>query len=139
MTRTRDRVSEAAGTVKPYVERAVSDEELRDHVKSAFSAARQVYDELAAPRRGVSSVAARVATDKEIQDSLRKAVEELRSAADRLHGRKNAGGRNATLLLAGIAAGVLFNPLTGPDTRRWLKAKLFGSGEFAYTPGKNGN
>jgi hypothetical protein len=31
-----------------------------------------------------------------------------------------------TLLMAGIALGVLFNPATGPDTRRWLKDKLFG-------------
>ena len=31
-----------------------------------------------------------------------------------------------TLLLTGIALGVLFNPATGPDTRRWLRDKISG-------------
>jgi len=42
MAKTRDRVSD----VKPYVERAIKDEEFRDNLKSAFVAARGVYDEL---------------------------------------------------------------------------------------------
>jgi hypothetical protein len=38
-----------------------------------------------------------------------------------------------SLLLTGIALGVLFNPATGPETRRWLKDKLFGREEpFEY-------
>ena len=78
MAKTRDRVSGAAGNVKPYVERAVSDEELRENVKAAFQAAREVYDELIGDR-GVTTVATRVATDKDIQDKLRDAVDELRS------------------------------------------------------------
>jgi hypothetical protein len=41
--------------------------------------------------------------------------------------------RNATLLLTGIALGILFNPITGPGTRRWLQDKIFGEGEeFEY-------
>ena len=40
MAKTRDRVAGAADTVKPYVERAMRDEELReDNVKSAFQTA----------------------------------------------------------------------------------------------------
>jgi hypothetical protein len=36
-------------------------------------------------------------------------------------------------LLIGLAVGVLFNPFTGPETRRWLKDKLFGgSDEFGF-------
>ena len=125
MASTRDKVSGAAGNVKPYVQRAVQDEDLRENVKAAFQAARDVYDELLG-NRGVTTIAARVATDKEIQDRLRDAVDELREASERVQGKKDHGGRNATLLLAGIALGVLFNPATGPDTRRWLKDKLFG-------------
>ena len=30
------------------------------------------------------------------------------------------------LLLIGVVVGLLFNPVTGPETRRWLKDKLFG-------------
>jgi hypothetical protein len=44
------------------------------------------------------------------------------------------------LLLTGIALGVLFNPVTGPDTRKWLKETLLGgsSDEFGYESSSNG-
>ena len=64
--------------------------------------------------------------DKDIQDELRKAVEELRKAGERAQGKESHAGRNFTLLLVGITLGVLFNPATGPDTRRWLKDKVLG-------------
>ena len=46
--------------------------------------------------------------------------------------------RNFTLLLAGITLGVLFNPATGPETRRWLKEKVLGPEQpFEYKPNEN--
>ncbi len=37
------------------------------------------------------------------------------------------------LLLTGIALGVLFNPMTGPETRKWIREKVFGPEEqFDY-------
>lgn len=131
MAKTRDKFTDAAGTVKPYVQRAISDDELRDNVKAAFQAAREVYDELIG-NRSVTTVATRVATDKEIQDKLREALDELRVAADRVQGKKEHSSRNATLLLAGIALGILFNPITGPATRKWLADAVFGGDEFTY-------
>ena len=131
MAKAKDRVAD----VKPYVTRAIQDEELRDSLRSAFSTARDVYDELIGGR-GVTGVANKVASDKEIQDQLRSAVDDLRNAADRVQGRDSHGGRNTTLLLAGIALGILFNPMTGPETRRWLKDKIFGEAEeFGYGSG----
>jgi hypothetical protein len=139
MAKTRDKVSDAAGNVKPYVDRAVSDPELRENVKAAFQAAREVYDELIG-NRSVTTVATRVATDKDIQDKLRDAVDELRTAADRIQGKKEHSGRNATLLLAGIALGILFNPVTGPATRKWLADSVFGGDDFTYdNRGGNGS
>jgi hypothetical protein len=135
MAKTRDRVSDAADNVKPYVARALHDEDLRDNVKAAFEAAREVYDELIGGR-GVTTVATRVATDKDIQQKLRDAVDELREAADRVQGKKDHGGRNAALLLTGIALGILFNPVTGPATRKWLAdAVLGGDDDFTYQGG----
>ena len=128
MAKAKDRVAD----VKPYVQRAIQDEELRDNLRSAFATARDVYDELIGGR-GVTGVASKVASDKDIQEQLRSAIEDLRSAADRIQGREEHKGRNASLLLAGFALGILFNPMTGPETRRWLKDKIFGEDEeFGY-------
>jgi hypothetical protein len=132
MAKTKDKVLDQAGNVKPYFERAMKDEDLRENVVTAFAAAREVYDELLG-NRGVTTVARRVATDKDMQDNLRRALDELREAAERIQGRKDHGGRNTALLLAGITLGILFNPATGPQTRKWLSDKVFGgSDEFTY-------
>ena len=135
MAKTKDKVIDRAGEVKPYIDRAVHDEDLRDNVMTAFAAAREVYDELLG-NRGVTTVAKRVATDKDMQDNLKKALDELRQAADRVQGKKDHSGRNSTLLLAGITLGILFNPMTGPQTRKWLLEKITGesSDDYSYSP-----
>jgi hypothetical protein len=132
MAKAKDRISEAT----PYVKRALQDEEVRENVKSAVAAAREIYDELVGGRRP-SAMAARVATDKEIQDNLRSAIDDLRKAANRVQGKKEHSTRNATLLLTGIALGVLFNPVTGPQTRHWLANKVLGE-ESEGPPGSSG-
>jgi hypothetical protein len=136
MAKTIDKAIDRVSDARPFVERALTDEELRDHIKDAFTAARGAYGELFG-RTGVTGVAVRAATDREIQDNLRKALEELRSAADRLQGRDDHKARNSLLLVAGVAAAVLFNPVTGPPVRRWLKDQVLGgsSDEFTYAGG----
>ncbi|MDP9285810.1 MAG: hypothetical protein M3P41_12795 [Actinomycetota bacterium] len=138
MTKTRDKVYDAAENVKPYVERAMSDEKLRDDVMSAFATAKELYNELIGGR-GAVTLATRVTTDEEVRAKLRDAVDDLRNAADRLQGKKDHGSRNATLLVAGIALGILFNPVTGPETRKWLKEAIGGGDEFGgdYSSGSS--
>ena len=86
----------------------------------------------------MSSLATRVATDKDIQDNLRRAVDELREAGDRVRGKEDHSGRNTMLLLAGITLAVLFNPVTGPQTRSWIKEKILGpSDDFTYGGGED--
>jgi hypothetical protein len=133
----RERVTEAVDTARPYVERLAKDDELHDHVKKAYDSARRIYDELIGPV-GATGIAMKVARDKDIQDELKKAVEELREASRHARGDESHTGRNMTLLLTGIALGVLFNPMTGPDTRKWIRDKIFGDEEpFEYQSSTN--
>jgi hypothetical protein len=135
MAKTKDKVSDAASNAKPYLDRALHDEELRENVRNAYESARTIYNELIG-KRGVSGVATRVATDKDIQDELRSTVAELRKAADRVQGKDEHRNRSGGLLFVGVLLGVLFNPLTGPQTRKWLADRLFGGDDdFTYESG----
>ncbi len=129
MAKTTDKVYDAADSVKPYVQRALHDEKLRDDVMSAFATAKELYTELVGGRGAAVTLATRVATDDEVREKLREAIEDLRSAADRLQGRKSQSKSHTGLLVAGIALGILFNPVTGPETRRWLKDMISGGGD----------
>ena len=140
MATTKDRVMYAADSAKPYVGRALHDEEFRDNLRSAFAAARAIYEELSR-QRGFTGVASSVATDEDIHGNLRRAIKELQQAADRIQGRESAksshGFRNVALLVGGIAIGIFFNPLTGPMARRWVTGKV--SGSSGYSGSTNGS
>lgn len=138
MHKTRDKVSDAAENVKPFIDRAMHDEELRESVRNAYESARSIYNELIG-KRGVSGVATRIATDKDIQDELRSTITELRRAADRVQGRDEHKSRNSGLLFVGIVLGILFNPITGPATRKWLSDRVFGGGDDFTYQGGNGS
>ena len=140
MAKTKERLYETADTMKPYVDRALHDDELHDNLKEAFKAARDVYAELLG-NRNLTATAMRAATDQDVQDNLKKAVEEIRTAANRIQGKEDHSGRNTVLLLAGITVGILFNPMTGPQTRQWLMAKITGdsSDDYSYTPPAGSN
>jgi len=126
MPKTTDKVSDAASTVKPYFERAFQDAELRENVRNAYESARAIYDELIG-NRGVTGVAKRVATDKDIQDELRAAVVELRTAADRVRGKQEHKSRHSGLLLL------------GPQIRKWISERVFGETDGFTYQGGNGS
>ena len=135
--KARDKVYDAADSIRPYVERAMADEKLRDDVMRAFVGAREIYKDLMDEKSPVT-VASRVATDDDIRDKLRDAIDDLRRASDRLQGKRDHSGRNATLLIAGIALGLLFNPITGPETRRFIKDMLGSGDDSEGSSGSNG-
>ena len=132
MNTTKERVAEATSHVRPYVERAIRDEELRRNVKDAYTSARALYDQLLA-KNDVTHVATKLVSDEDVQTQVRNVVAQLRSAAGRVHSAQEEAQKESTrsaratvLLIAGIAVGLLVNPLTGPKLRGWLKKKLFG-------------
>jgi hypothetical protein len=144
MAYTKERVAYAASSARPYVERALRDQELRDNIRNAYTSARAVYDELSS-RRKVSDAATRLAGDKDLQGQLRNAIDEIRNAAGRVQAVKRGSpepveaARNGLLLLFGIALGILLNPITGPAVRRALARKLFGSGDGFVYQGNGGS
>ena len=133
MHTTKERVADATSHVRhvrPYVERAIRDEELRRNVKDAYTSARALYDSLIA-RNDVGQVATKLVSDEDVQAELRNVVAKLRGAAGRVqkaHEEEQGSKRSARtlLLVAGIVIGLLVNPLTGPKLRGFLKKKLFG-------------
>jgi hypothetical protein len=138
MYTTKEKVAATAASARPYVERALRDQELRDNIRNAYTSARAVYDELSRRRR-VTDAASQLAGDKDLQDEIRSAIDELRNASHRVKNVKKAApeparaAKNSVLLLFGIVLGLLLNPITGPALRRALGRKLFGSGnDFVY-------
>ncbi len=141
MAATKDRVKYATDTARPYVQRALTDDEFRQNLRDAFAAARAIYEGLGG-QRGLTSVASRVAGDEDIHANLRRAIGELRQAADRIQEReqpKSHGFRNIALLATGIVIGIFFNPFTGRPTRRWVKGKVTSSSDAAQATSPNGS
>jgi hypothetical protein len=137
MARTKDKVTDVTDNVKPYVERAIHDAELRENIRNAYESARSVYNELLG-QRGLSGLATRVAKDKDIQEELRTAISELRSAANRVQGETQRKGRSGLLFVVAIVA-ALVNPITGPKLRKWISKHLFGGDDDFTYQGGNGS
>lgn len=126
------KIAPTVETLKPYLDRALNDKEFRDDLKEALSAAKSLYGPLAKNARddGAVKSASRLATDAKVQENLRKALEEFGKAAGTLKGKKKSHkGRNA-MLLAGLIAGALYNPWSGPQTRDWLMDKVAGDDDL---------
>ena len=129
MVKAKNKVYDRADSIKPYVERAMADGELRADLMHAFKAAKELYGELAGGDTAPVTLATRVATDADLRDKLAAAIDDLRSANDRLQGNKRGKsrpGRSRAVRVAGIALGILYNPVTGPETRRFIKDMLAG-------------
>jgi gas vesicle protein len=139
MTKTKDKVQDAAENIRPYVERAITDEKIRGEVMRAFNTARDIYSELMGDKEQPVKLASRVATDDDIRDKLREAIADLQSASERLQGRKESHGKSKALLVAGIALGLLFNPITGPETRRFIMDMLSAGGDSSETTAGSAN
>ena len=132
MAKKAARMSDTFDVVKPYLERALRDEEFRNDLKDALGAARELYGPLAKQKNGVSGPARALATDKKTQEQMRKAIEDLMSAKDTLQGKKRKKGHKGRnmVLLAGIVAGALYNPWTGPQTREKLLDMVAGNDDL---------
>ncbi len=118
----RDRVE----AIRPYLERALHDESFRKDLREALQAARDLYGPIAEEGATAAPRRKRLA-DLRIQDHLRRALEDLVGDADATPGRRRRlHGGQKMLLVAGLVAGVLYNPWTGAKTRERLLDLLAG-------------
>lgn len=123
----------AYDAVRPYVTRALHDDEIRTNVLRAWNAARKVYGELGG--EGPLGAASKLSGKDSVREDLDTTVQSLSEAIVRMSGNqpKRRSGWGFFFFLTTIIV-VLFNPATGADTRRWLKDHLIGSEEeFDYT------
>jgi hypothetical protein len=131
------KVFDSAEQVKPYVQRALQDEEVRAHLLNALGAARAAAAKFSDKSdRGYVAAATRVAVEPEILGNLRQATTELRNAVDRIQrppAPKEGHAFRKLLFFTGIVLAVFYNPVTGPETRKWVSETVFGGGDdFTY-------
>jgi hypothetical protein len=126
MAKTKASSTLSSETLKPYVQRAMTDPELREDLLAAFVAARGIYGQMA-KGRGLKGKAETV-SEKDFQKQIQSLVEDLSEASDKLKGtaKKSHKTRNRVLLLTGVTLGVLYNPWTGQATRDWVMGQIAG-------------
>jgi len=97
MAKTKTSPALSTDALKPYVQRAMTDPELREDLLAAFVAARSLYGQMA-KGQGVKGKAK----------------------------KKGHKTRNRVILLTGVTLGVLYNPWTGESTREWIMDRISG-------------
>jgi hypothetical protein len=127
------KIGDTVEMLKPYLERAMRDEEFRKDLKDAMVAAKELYGPLS-KSGGMKGSAKVIATDRKTQEQLLRAMEDIAGAAVTLKAaektkKKGRKGRKA-LLLAGVIAGALYNPWTGPQTREKLLDLIAGDDDL---------
>jgi hypothetical protein len=122
----------SAAKANPYVQRIVSDDELRDNVRVAFESAKSAYERLTngkAPTKALMD-------DKKLHKDLKEAAEALRDAGSALREgpkrKQRKGGLGRKLLVLLVAGGAAL--ALSSDLRSKLLDALFGKEEeFDYT------
>jgi hypothetical protein len=134
----KKKAAAAAGAVSaakdnPYVQRIVSDDDLRDNVRVAFESAKSAFERLSngkAPSKAIMD-------DKKLHKDLKAAAEALRDAGMALREapkkqKKRGGGFGRKLLVLVVGAGVAL--AVSGDLRSKVLDALFGKEEeFDYT------
>ena len=127
MAKTKTSATLSTDALKPYVQRAMTDPELREDLLAAFVAARSIYGQMS-KGRGIKGKAEKV-SEKDFQKQIQYLVSDLSEASDKLKGtakKKGHKARNRVILLTGVTLGVLYNPWTGQATRDWIMEQVAG-------------
>jgi hypothetical protein len=121
----------AAETARPYVQRLIEDEDLRDTLREAVNAAKDAYERMSNGKGPAKAIM----EDKKVHKDLRVAAESLREASESLRSRRPKRKRHPLrkLLMLAIIGGILAMVLS-EDLRKTVLDQLFGAEEeFEYT------
>jgi hypothetical protein len=124
------KAGQAADTARPYVQRLIEDDELRDNLREAYDAGRDAYARASGAKKPSALL-----EDKKLKKDLRNASEALRAASDALREpeKKSGGSTLGRLILIAFIGAILAIALS-EDIRKALLDKLFGAEEeFEYS------
>jgi hypothetical protein len=115
----------------PYIQRLVTDAELRDNLRSAFDSAQKAYKRMSNGKGPAKALM----DDKKVQRELKEAAESLREAADSLRGakKKKKRGRFGKLILLSVVGGIAALALSEGLRKKVLDALFGAEEEFEYT------
>ena len=116
-----------------YVQRLISDDSLRDDLRTAFESARKAYDRIngKGPQKALD--------DKKVQKELKEAATSLKSAADSLRSKPKRKKRKGRVLLIGVVGAGLALALSEGLRNKVLDALFGAEEEFEYTSSTTSN
>jgi hypothetical protein len=118
----------ATANARPYVQRLIEDDDLRDNLREAYDAGRHAYSRASGAKRPSD-----VLEDKKLQKDLRNASEALRNASEALREPQKSHSTFGRLLLIAFIGAIVAVALS-EDLRKQLLDRLFGAEEeFEYT------
>jgi hypothetical protein len=131
-SKARDKASSAVEGARPYVQRLIEDEELRDNLREAYDAGRNAYTRASGAKRPSALL-----DDKKLQDELKSATESLRAVSEALREPEKmpkSGGHTFAKLLVVAFVGALLAIALSEDLRKTILDQLFGAEEeFEYS------
>lgn len=109
--------------VRPFVERLLYDDDLRNNIRTLIDSGRRIYDEVSG--QSPTEVVSRLWDDDKLRREVEAAVAAAEAGSRRIRGEKvrDSGSSSGKILFVLAATtGVLFlNPKTGPAARRFAR------------------
>lgn len=130
--KAKEKASSAVESARPYVQRLMEDDELRENLREAYEAGRHAYDRASGAKKPSALL-----DDKKLQDDLKSATESLRAVSDALREPEKAaksGGHPILKLLLVAFVGAILAIVLSEDIRKAVLDQLFGAEEeFEYS------